>query len=75
MNIEFFYGVDLLSPKATVWCKSSEITQQIDGSYTFNNPVPSGVGTGSEIIVIDSPGMMLFYDADEGKAYDWTKEG
>lgn len=74
MNIEYLYGVDLLYPRARIWCKSSEITKEADGSYVFNHPIPSGVGTGSEIIVIDVPGLMLFYDAESGKAYAWTAE-
>ena len=72
MNIKYLY--DSEKPRARVWCVSTEITEQNDGSYVFNKTPPAAVGTGSEIVVMDVPGLALFYDADAGKAYNWTKE-
>lgn len=71
MNVKYLY--DSIKPRAQVWCASSELTQDGDGNYTFKETVPPAVGTGSEIIVIDVPGLALFYDAEAGKAYNWTK--
>lgn len=71
MNAKYLY--DSIKPRAQVWCVSSEITEQNDGTYTFNETIPPAIGTGSEIIVMDAPGLALFYDADAGKAYNWTK--
>lgn len=73
MNIKYHY--DATQPRAQVWCSSNEITEQNDGSYTFNTPVPPAVGTGSEITVIDVPGLFLYYDADAEKAYNWIGGG
>lgn len=72
MNIERLY--DCERPRHRVWCMSSELTAgAADGTYTVNNSrIAAELGEGSEIIVIDQPGKILFWDAENGIAYDWT---
>lgn len=42
-------------------------------TYTIGDASATAtLGTGAEIIVIDKPGMMLFWSADDQLAYDWT---
>ena len=74
MNIQ--YLTTALQPRALVWCKSSELTDNNDGTYTVNDSaLAATLGTGSEIIVIDIPGKFLFYDAATQLAHDWTATG
>ena len=74
MNIERLYNC--VRPRHRVWCMSSELTAgQTDGTYTLNNRATAAkLGEGSEIIVIDQPGKLLFWDAENQLAYDWTAE-
>lgn len=69
MNVKYLY--DAVGPRAQVWCVSDELTAEQDGSYTFKETPSKQIGTGSEIIVMDVPGLLLFYDADREKAYNW----
>lgn len=73
MNVKYLY--DALEPRAKVWCTSAELNDGGDGTYTFKVTPPVGVGTGSEIVVIDTPGLFLYYDATAEKAYAWTGGG
>lgn len=54
-----------------VWCKSDEITLIKEGVYSFINLPDTALGDGSEVIVIDSPGKLLFYHAEDNLLYDW----
>ena len=55
------------------WCKTDEITKDKDGNYTLNNTADAAaLGDASEIIVMDSPGMMMYWDAEAKKAYVWA---
>ena len=55
-----------------VWCVLDDIALESEGIYTFVNLPEDALGDGSEIIVMDSPGKLLFYHADDGKLYDWS---
>ena len=71
MNIQYLSTA--LQPRALVWCTSDEITDNGDGTYTINDAqIASTIGTGSEIMVMDKPGTMLYYSAEISLAYDWT---
>lgn len=72
MNIQRLY--DCIRPRHRAWAKSSELTAGLsDGSYIINDSAVAGeLGFGSEIIVIDKPGTVLFYDDVDGLAYEWT---
>lgn len=74
MNLERLY--DCAKPRHRAWVKYAELTAgQTDGTYTVNDQsVAAVLGDGSEIIVIDQPGMILFWDAGSRLAYDWTAE-
>lgn len=71
MNIKQY--TDSEQPRATAWCIESELTAGADNTYTINDPDDAAkLGTGSDIIVIDKPGLILFYDAENAVAYDWS---
>ncbi len=74
MNYERLY--DCAKPRHRVWCKSSELTAGTGaaaGTYTLNDAaLAAELGEGSEIIVMDKAGMILYWDAAIAKAYDWT---
>ena len=72
MNIERLYTA--VRPRCRVWCLSSELTEgAAEGTYELiDETAASELGMGSEIIVIDQPGKLLFWDAEGGLAYDWT---
>lgn len=76
MNIKYEY--DWQQPMALIRCHADDLIDNGDGTYSFVDPdVASNaqIGMGSEIIVIDIPGKLLFWDADTQLAYDWTGEG
>lgn len=55
------------------WCKIDELTKDSDGNYAINKTEDAdALGDASEIIVMDSPGMMLYWDAEAQKAYVWA---
>lgn len=61
------------STRACVWCTTSELTDNNDGTYSFvDTDLAATFETGSEIVVIDKPGTVLFYDAETELAHDWT---
>lgn len=70
MTIERIPG----SPRHRIFCLSDDLTAgQTAGTYTLNNSaVAAELGEGSEIIVIDAPGRLLFWDSVKRLAYDWT---
>lgn len=71
MNIKFYY--DCEGPRADVWAMSSELTDNNDGTYSFkDDDIAEKIGTGSQIIVMDKPTIVLLYDADTKLAYDWS---
>ncbi|MBO7731577.1 MAG: hypothetical protein J6S67_03470 [Methanobrevibacter sp.] len=70
---EYFIGGKMLNTRAQVWCKSDEIEANDDGTFDLlDSEVAETLGFGSEIYVIDVPGMILFWDNNEGVAYNWT---
>ena len=75
MNIERLY--DCSAPRHRVWCMSSELTAGATaGTYTLKDAdLTASLGHGSELIVMDEPGRLLFWDAGNRVAYDWTSSG
>ena len=70
---EYFIGGKMLNTRAQVWCKSDEIEANADGTFDLlDSEVAETLGFGSEIYVIDVPGMILFWDNTEEVAYNWT---
>lgn len=74
MNIERIHST--ARPRHRVWCMSGELSDgQTAGTYTFTDAaVNAQLGEGSEIVVIDAPGKLLFWDSVGRLAYDWTAE-
>ena len=71
MNIKYHSKCE--QPRADVWCMSTELSDNGDGTYSFADATAAAkIGTGSQIVVIDKPGLVLFYDAASALAYDWT---
>ena len=57
MNIQYFSKAE--KPRATVWCMSSELTDNGDGTYSVNDAaIAATLGPGSEIIVMDIPSKL-----------------
>lgn len=68
INFEQCYeGGTTWTARAQAWAMSNELIDNGDGTYTLPETLPQG----SEVIVIDSPGKLLFV-GDDGLAYDWT---
>lgn len=59
-------------PRRRVWCKLADIQLEQAGVYSFVNLPNESLGDGSEVIVINSPGKLLFYCAEDGLLYDWS---
>lgn len=55
-----------------VWCVLADIALESEGIYSFATLPDTALGDGSEVIVIDSPGKLLFYHAEDGLLYDWS---
>lgn len=71
MNIRYYSNCK--QPRADVWCMSSDLTDNNDGTYTFkDSAIASTLGTGSKIVVMDMPTIVLYYSAETELAYDWT---
>ena len=78
MNIKY-HDTDT-GDRAQVWCKWADLTES-SGIYTFDDDeLNESLGFGSEIIVVDQPAMILFWDDDadnDGEnagAYIWSGE-
>lgn len=57
-----------------IWCMSSDLVEG-SGTWTFDDEtVAVGLGTGSEILVIDT-GKLLLWDAAGQEAYEWGGGG
>lgn len=71
MNYETLYSPAHLRHR--VWVKISDLTAGAsDGTYTLNDTdIANMLGDGSEIIVIDQPGMLLFWSATDKLGYQW----
>lgn len=63
---------ELGQPRRRVWCMLNEINLVSDGVYEFVNLPSNVLGDGSEVIVMDSPGKLLFYHSEDNKLYDWS---
>lgn len=74
MNTEQIYSCR--RPRHRVWCLSSEMNEGTTaGTYTFKDAsLNTRLGEGSEIVVMDKPGMVLFWSKAGHIAYDWTAE-
>lgn len=59
--------------RRNVWCLSSEITSNGDGTYRFINLDKSKLGFGSKVYVIDVPALVFYFDDNSGKLYSWTE--
>ena len=62
------------SPGERVYAKYAWLVPGNNNTYTFADDTidTSAFGTGTEIIVIDKPGMFLFWSAEDQLAYDWS---
>lgn len=70
MNWKYLY--DCEKPRQRVYCLSTELVDGGDGSFTFSDTsMNAKLGDGSEIIVMDQPGTLLFWDATNQKGYNW----
>lgn len=69
------YGVRY-GKHSTVWAMLDELTDNGDGTYNVNDQnIADMMPQGSEIIVINKPGLLLFWDPSTQKAYDWSTTG
>lgn len=72
MNIE--RPSEVGQPRRRVWCTFADIQLVSDKVYSFVNLPTESLGEGSEVIVMDKPGMLLFYHISNGSGllYDWS---
>lgn len=64
MNITRDYSSD--TPRADVICELAELTAGEDSTYTFTDTtLPGKLGAGTSVIVLDSPGLLLFLGSDD----------
>lgn len=69
------YQFDWTEPIAQARCLASELTDNGDGTYSIKDSAISdnpAFGTGSEIIAVDLPGKLLYWDSESALAYDWN---
>lgn len=59
-------------PRRCVWCMLDEITLVTEGVYEFVNIPEEALGDGTEVVVMNSPGKLLFYHAADNRLYDWS---
>lgn len=59
-------------PRKKVFCVLEEIKETGSNIYSFVNLPNEALGDGSEVVVINSPGKLLFYCAADGLLYDWS---
>lgn len=64
--------LELGAPRRRVWRNKNELVDNGNNTYYFKEEEPKEIGYGSEVIVVDSPGKLLFYDSDTHLLYDWT---
>lgn len=73
MNIERTHSG--LTPRHRVWCLMEDLLPApgSDGAYTFAaQDVVSAIGDGSEIIVMDKPGLTMYWSSKTSRAYNWA---
>ena len=63
---------NFINGRAVAWCKSDEIVDNEDGTFSFADDVVHEFGTGTEVYVIDIPGAVLFYDDEDDVLYNWS---
>lgn len=69
MTISRDYTSD--KPRADVICELAELTAGENGTYTFTDTtLPGKLGAGTGVIVLDSPGLLLFLGSD-GVLHPW----
>lgn len=64
-----------LQPRHRVWCRYTELVQDAKSkiAYRFaDQSISPKLGDGSEILVIDKPGMILFFSQQMQKAFAWA---
>lgn len=61
-------------PRVSIRAKHDAFTAgATEGTYVPMEPEKlNGIASGSDIIIYDRPGMILFWDLEDGVAYDWT---
>jgi len=74
MKIEPIYD-STSNPRHRAYCMIDDLQAgAASGTYTFvDSKVADLLGFASEILVIDQPGMILFFDNQTKVAYDWSK--
>ena len=62
------------NPRVPIRAKHNEFTAgSAEGTYVPVAPEKLvGIASGSDIIIYDRPRMILFWDLEDGVAYDWT---
>lgn len=65
--------LELGQPRRKVWCLSTEITNNNNGTYSFVNLPNEDLGFGSKIFVVDVPNLILYFDNESGLLYPWTE--
>ena len=71
MNIQTLYNS--AKPRHRVWLLSSDLTAGDEaGTWTLSDEtLAATLGDGSELLVMDVPGRLLFWDKENQVAYDW----
>lgn len=64
--------LEIGTDRRNVWCLSTEITNNGDGTYKFVDLLPEALGFGSKIYVIDVPGQVFYFDNNTNKLYNYT---
>lgn len=62
-------------PRRKVWCTLAEITTSDSVTYRFKNLPINALGFGSIVYVVDSPGLILYYDNGDGTLYKKGSSG
>ncbi len=72
MNIERSHSG--LTPRHRVWCLMEDLSP-VPNSDAFafaTQDLAEAIGDGSEIIVMDKPGLTLYWSSKTSRAYNWS---
>lgn len=58
-------------PRRKIWCSSSDVISNGDGTYRFVDFGLNDAGFGSKVEVIDAK-LTLLYDNNTGLLHDWS---
>ena len=61
-------------PRKRVFCVLADIQLESKGVYSFVNLPENALGDDSEVVVIDSPGLFLFYNTEDELLYVWNDD-